>query len=150
VRVELGGQAAEAGFEIAADPRSPYTPEQVTAQYELELRLWGLLSDLYDGVNRARRARSELDDSESGRQLRQELEAVESDLVADGGGKESIFVSRTALDIRLVSLRQVAAAAPPNASAVELADQVQTQLKQVLARLPDLLGRAQQARARKD
>ena len=150
VRVELGGQAAEAGFEIAADPRSPYTPEQVTAQYELELRLWGLLSDLYDGVNRARRARSELDESESGRQLRQELEAVESDLVADGGGKESIFVSRTALDIRLVGLRQVAGAAPPNASAVELADQVQAQLKQVLARLPDLLERAQQARARKD
>ena len=31
VRVELGGQAAEAGFEIAADPRSRYTPEQVAA-----------------------------------------------------------------------------------------------------------------------
>jgi len=142
VRVELGGQAAEAGFEIAADPRSRYTLEQVTAQYELELRLWGLLSDLYDGVNRARRARSELNDSESG-QLRQELEAVESDLVADGGGKHSIFVCRAALDIRLVRLRQVAGAAPPNASAVELADQIQAQLRQVLARLSDLLERAQ-------
>jgi hypothetical protein len=150
VRVELGGQAAEAGFEIAADPRSPYTPEQVTAQYELELRLWGLLSDLYDGVNRARRARAELGDTESGGQLRQELEAVESDLVAGGGGKESIYVTRAALDTRLVGLRQVAGAAPPNASAVELADQLQDQLKQVLARLPDVLERAQQARARKD
>jgi enamine deaminase RidA (YjgF/YER057c/UK114 family) len=40
--------------------------------------------------------------------------------------------------------------APPNASAVELADQVQAQLKQVLARLSDLLERAQQARSRKD
>jgi len=150
VRVELGGQAAEAGFEIAADPRSPYAPEQVTAQYELELRLWGLMSDLYDGVNRARRARSELGESESGRQLRQELEAVESDLVADGGGKESIYVSRAALDTRLAGLRQVAGAAPPNAPTVELADQVEAQLKQVLARLPELLERAQQARARKD
>jgi len=148
--VELGGQAAEAGFEIAADPRSPYAPEQVTAQYELELRLWGLMSDLYDGVNRARRARSELGESESGRQLRQELEAVESDLVADGGGKESIYVSRAALDTRLAGLRQVAGAAPPNAPTVELADQVEAQLKQVLARLPELLERAQQARARKD
>ena len=101
-------------------------------------------------MNRARRARSELGESESGRQLRQELEAVESDLVADGGGKQSIYVPRAALDTRLVSLRQVVAAAPPNAPAVELADQVQAQLKQVLARLPDLLERAQQARARKD
>jgi len=150
VRVELGGQAAEAGFEIAADPRSPYALEQVTAQYELELRLWGLMSDLYDGVNRARRARSELGESESDRQLRQELEAVESDLVADGGGKESIYVSRAALDTRLAGLRQVAGAAPPNAPTVELADQVEAQLKQVLARLQELLERAQQARARKD
>src|SRR5215469_17843584 len=142
VRVDLGEQAAEAGFEIAADPRSGFTPEQVAAQYELELRLWGLLSDLFDGVNRARRARSELGESESGLQLRQELEAVESDLVADGGGQHSIYVTRAALDTRLVSLRQVVGAAPPNASAVELADQVQAQLKQVLARLPDLLERA--------
>jgi hypothetical protein len=49
-----------------------------------------------------------------------------------------------------VGLRQVAGAAPPNVPTVELADQVQAQLKQVLARLPDLLERAQQARARKD
>jgi len=108
------------------------------------------MSDLYDGVNRARRARSELGDSESGRQLRQDLEAVESDLVAGGGGKESIYVSRAALDTRLVGLRQVAGEAPPNAPTVELADQLQAQLKQVLARLPDLLERAQQARAREN
>ena len=150
VRVELGGQAAEAGFEIAADPRSRYTPEQVAVQYELDLRLWGLLSDLYDGVNRARRARSELGESESDLQLRQELEAVEADLVADGGGKRSIFVPRAALDIRLVSLREVVGSAPPNAPAVELAGQVQAQLEQVLLRLSAVLERAQQARARKD
>jgi hypothetical protein len=94
--------------------------------------------------------RVELGESESGRQLRQELEAVESDLVADGGGQESIYVSRAALDTRLVGLRQVAGAAPPNAPMVELADQVQAQLKQALARLPDVLERARQARARKD
>jgi photosystem II stability/assembly factor-like uncharacterized protein len=150
VRVELGGQAAEAGFEIAADPRSRYTPEQVAVQYELDLRLWGLLSDLYDGVNRARRARSELGESESDLQLRQELEAVEADLVADGGGKRSIFVPRAALDIRLVSLREVVGSAPPNAPAVELAGQVQDQLEPVLLRLSAVLERAQQARARKD
>jgi hypothetical protein len=139
VRVELGEQAAEAGFEIAADPRSSFTPEQVAAQYELSLWLWGLLSDLYDGVNRARRALSELTDSESDRQLRQDLEAVVSDLIADGGGKRSIHVRRAAVDTHLVRLRQVVAAAPPNASAVELADQVQGQLEQVLARLAGLL-----------
>lgn len=145
VRVELGGRAAEAGFEIAADPRSRYTTEQVAAQYELDLRLWGLLSDLYDGVNRARRARSELGETESDLQLRQELEAVESDLVADGGGKRSIFVPRAALDIRLASLREVVGSAPPNAPAVELAGQVQAQLEQVLLRLSAVLERAQQA-----
>jgi hypothetical protein len=150
VRVELGGQAAEAGFEIAADPRSISTPQQLAAQYELDLRLWGLLSDLYDGVNRARRARSELTESESDLQLRKELEAVESDLVAGGGGKQSIFVSRAALDTRLVGLRQVVGAGPPTPSAVELADQVQTQLEHVLMRLSDMLERARQARARND
>jgi hypothetical protein len=150
VRVELGGRAAEAGFEIAADPRSGYTAEQVAAQYELDLRLWALLSDLYDGVNRARRARSELGETESDLQLRQELEAVESDLVADGGGKRSIFVPRAALDIRLVSLREVVGSAPPNTPVMELADQVQAQLEQVLLRLSAVLERAQQTRARKD
>jgi photosystem II stability/assembly factor-like uncharacterized protein len=150
VRVELGEQAAEAGFEIAADPRSRFTPEQLTAQYELALRLWGLLSDLYDGVNRSRGARSEQGEGESGRQLRQELEAIESDLVADGGGMRSIHLHRSALDTRLVSLRQLVETAPPNGPTVELADQVQAQLEHVLARLSDLLERAQQARERKD
>jgi hypothetical protein len=150
VRVELDGQAAEAGFEIAADPRSHYTPEQLAAQYELDLRLWGLLSDLYGGVNRARRARSELGESEPDLQLRQELEAVESDLVADGGGKRSIYVPRAALDIRLVSLRELVGSAPPNSPVAELADQIQAQLEQVLQRLSAVLDRAQQTRARKD
>jgi photosystem II stability/assembly factor-like uncharacterized protein len=148
VRVELGGQAAEAGFEIADDPRSSYPPEQVTAQHELEMRLWGLASDLYDGVNRARRARSGLDDSEAGH-LRQELAAVEAELLTDGGGGRSIFVSRTSLDLRLASLRQVAGAAPPNAAAVELADRMQAQLQEVLERLSAVLERAQEARAPK-
>jgi hypothetical protein len=138
VRVELGEQAAEAGFEISADPRSSFTPEQVAAQYELSLRLWRLLSDLYDGVNRARRALSELSDT-TDTQLRQELEVVVCDLVADGGGKRSIHVRKAAVDTHLVRLRQVVAAAPPNAPAVELADQVQAQLEQVLGRLADLL-----------
>jgi hypothetical protein len=146
VRVELGGQTAEAGFEIAADPRSRYTPGQLAAQYRLDLRLGQLLSDLYDGVNRARRARSELGESESARQLRQELEAVESELVADGGGKQSIFVSKSALDTRLAGLRWVVGAAPPTASAAELADQVQAQLEQVLVRLSEVLERVRQAR----
>lgn len=150
VRLELGAQIAEAGFEIAADPRSRYTPEQLASQYELDLRLWRLLSDLYDGVNQARRARSELGERESDRQLRQELEAVESDLVTDGGGKQSIHVNQTALDIRLVGLRQVIEKAPPNAPAAELADQLQAQLEHALGRLPELLERARQAKAPKD
>ena len=139
VRVELGGQAAEAGFEIAGDPRSRYAPEQVAAHHELSLRLWRLLSDVFDGVNRSRRARSELSESESDGQLRQELEAVESDLVADGGGKHSVYVRHSALDTRLVLLRYLVDAAPPNAAAFELVDQLQAQLKQVLARLSGLL-----------
>jgi hypothetical protein len=113
------------------------------------MRLWGLASDLYDGVNRARRARSGLDDSEAGRQLRQELAAVEAELLTDGGGGRSIFVSRTSLDLRLASLRQVAGAAPPNAAAVELADRMQAQLQEVLERLSAVLERAQKARAPK-
>ena len=75
---------------------------------------------------------------------------MESDLVADGGGKQSIFVRRSALDTRLVGLRQVVGAAPPTASAVELADQIQARLEQVLVRLSELLERAQQVRARND
>jgi photosystem II stability/assembly factor-like uncharacterized protein len=146
VRMELGDQAAEAGFEIAADPRSHYSPEQFAAQYELALRLWGLLSALYDGVNRARRARSGLGDNETDLRIRRELQAVESDLVAEGGGKQSIFVGQTALDIRLRHLRQVVGAAPPNAPAAELAEQLQVQLDQALARLAAVLERAQQQR----
>jgi hypothetical protein len=150
VRVQLGEQAAEAGFEIAPDPRSRFTPEQLADQYQLALRLWGLLSDLYDGVNRSRRACAELSDSETDLQLRQDLEAVESDLVADGGGKRSIHLHRVALDTRLVALRPLIEMAPPNGPAAELADHIQAQLEQALARLSDLLERAGQARARQD
>ncbi len=146
VRVELDGQAAEAQFEIASDPRSHHAPEQFAAQYELSLRLWGMLSELYDGVNRARRARSRLGESEPDRQLRQELAALEAELVADEGGKRSIHVRQAALDTRVVRLRQVVAAAPPNAAATEVTGQVQAQLNQVLARLADLVERANQAR----
>ncbi|MHB1431099.1 MAG: hypothetical protein ACYCVZ_03145 [Streptosporangiaceae bacterium] len=148
VRVELGEQSAQAGFEIDADPRSPYPPEQIAAQHELGLRLWTLLSDLYDGVNRSRRARAKLGDSESDRRLGQDLAAVESDLVADGGGKRSIYVHRAALDTRLVTLRQVVAAAPPNAPAMTLADQVADELAAALERLSALLEQAGQARPR--
>ena len=142
VSVQLGEHEAETEFEIAGDPRSRFTPEQVASQYELSLRLWGLLSDLYDGVNRSRRALAELGDSESERQLRQELEAAESDLVADGGGKRSIHLRRAALDTRLGALRWLVGMAPPNAPAVELADQVQAQLEQALVRLSAVLERA--------
>jgi photosystem II stability/assembly factor-like uncharacterized protein len=150
VRVELGEQAAEVEFEIAADPRSRFTPEQFTAQYQLALRLWGLLSDLYDGVNRSRRARSKLGESESDLQLRHDLEELEANLVADGGGKRSIHVHQAALDTRLVSLRGLIETAPPNGPAVELADQIQAQLEQALARLSDLLERAGQAQSREE
>ena len=146
VRVELGEQSAQAGFEIAADPRSPYPPEQIAAQHDLALRLWNLLSDLYDGVNRARRARSELGDSESDRRLGEDLAAVESELVADGGGKRSIYVQQAALDTRVATLRWVVAAAPPNAPAIELADQLQGRVASVLERLSALLEQAGQAR----
>ena len=98
-------------------------------------------------TRRSRRARSELDESEPHLQLRQELEAMESELVADGGGKESIYLHRAALDTRLVGLRQVVGAAPPNAPATELSRKIQAQLEQVLVQLSDLLERAQQARA---
>ena len=146
VRVELGEQSAQAGFEIAADPRSPYPPEQIAAQHDLAARLWTLLSDLYDGVNRARRARSELGDSESDRRLGEDLAEVESELVADGGGKRSIYVHQAALDTRVTTLRWVVAAAPPNAPAIELADQLQGQVASVLERLSALLEQAGQAR----
>ena len=101
-------------------------------------------------MNRARRARSELGESESDLQLRQELEAVESDLVADGGGKRSIYVSPGGPGHPPGEPARLVGAAPPNAPAVELADQVQAQLEQVLARLSDVLERARQARARED
>jgi hypothetical protein len=101
-------------------------------------------------VNRSRRARSELSTSESDLQLRHDLEGVEANLVADGGGKRSIHVHQAALDTRLVSLRGLIETAPPNAPAVELADQIQAQLEQALARLSDLLERAGQARSRED
>jgi hypothetical protein len=50
------------------------------------------------------------------------------------------------LDTRLVALRELVGPAPPNSPAVELADQVQAQVEQALARLSDVLERAQQAR----
>jgi hypothetical protein len=62
---------------------------------------------------------------------------------ADGG-----YHLSPALDTRLVRLRQVVAAAPPNAAVMELADQVQARLEQVLTQLSDLLERARQEPAR--
>jgi hypothetical protein len=144
VRVELGGRREEAALEIANDPRSTATEAELRAQYELGLRLWRLLSDVYDGVNRARAARKKLGDGESEKELARALEAVEADLVAGGGGKRSLYLARTGLDTRLRSLRQLVAEGPPTASTHELAGQPATQVAEVLERVRPLVDRARE------
>ncbi|MBO0838307.1 MAG: glycosyl hydrolase, partial [Actinobacteria bacterium] len=69
VRVELSGRREESEFEVVPDPRSTATEEERRQQYELGLRLWQRLSELYGAVNRARTARKGLGDREDAREL---------------------------------------------------------------------------------
>ncbi|MFZ0214900.1 MAG: glycosyl hydrolase [Candidatus Dormiibacterota bacterium] len=148
VRVELSGQQDQAEFEIASDPRLTAGDQEVRLQYETGLRIWRLLSDLYDGVNRARAARKRLGESEDGKEVAQALQEVESELVAEGGGKRSLYITRAGLDTRLVQLRTVVAAAPPTASARELTDELDRQVAAALGRLTPLLERAEELERR--
>ncbi|MBO0744429.1 MAG: hypothetical protein J2P43_05375, partial [Candidatus Dormibacteraeota bacterium] len=144
VRVELGGRREESEFEIAADPRHSATAEDWRQQYELGLLLWRRLSDLYGGVNRSRTARKALAGREDAKELIQALTEAEEQLVAGGGGRRSLFVERAGLDTRFTPLRQVVAAqAPPTASSVQVADELDHRLSAVLERLDALLEQAQ-------
>ncbi len=143
VRVELGDRRAESDFEIAADPRHSATPEDWRQQYELGLRLWRQMSEVYGGVNRARTARKALADREDGKELIQALTEVEEELVPGGGGKRSLFVTKAGLDTKYKPLRQVVGAqAPPAASSVQVADELDQRLTAALERLDGLVEQA--------
>ncbi len=147
VRVQLEDRQEQAEFEVVADPRSSPTEDDRRSQYELELRLWRRLSDLYRGVNDARTARKALAGREDAKELSQALAEVESELVTDGGGKRSLFADRAALDSKLRQLRGVVAAAPATESALQVADVLDRRLSEVLARLASLLEQERQLKA---
>jgi len=95
-------------------------------------------------VNRARTARKVLGDGDDTRELAEALAEAESELVAGGGGKRSLFVDRAGLDTKLRQLSRMAAAAPPTPSALQVADDLDHRVTEVLEWLTALLEQAQQ------
>ncbi len=146
VRVELGDRQQQAELDIVDDPRSRATEDRRRTQYQLDVRLWRRLSDVYEGVNRARLARKALADREDGKDVTQALTAVEEELVAGGGGKDSMLTSHAGLDTKLRALRQTIAMAPPTPSAVQVADDLDHRVDAVLERLNPLLEQEQRLR----
>jgi hypothetical protein len=154
VRVALGSEQASAEFEIKADPRVAASQDDLVQQYQLALQAWRRLSDIYGAVNRLRSARQRLanvirdaggPDAEAAapaRELREALQEVENELVADGGGGRSVFLRESKPETKYQRLRQlVGSPGRPTASTVALAAELSEGLDEVLARVDPLLER---------
>ena len=62
VRVTADGQAQEASFSLAADPRSNATAADLTAQFELAQRINERVSEAHDAVVKIRHVKAQIDD----------------------------------------------------------------------------------------
>jgi hypothetical protein len=78
VRLQVGEQTFEQGFEVRKDPRVAATDDELRAQFALLKQVHGRLSDTHRAVNELRALRRRAEDFAARAKDRPELEAVAS------------------------------------------------------------------------
>jgi hypothetical protein len=149
VHLRVGDDVRAARFEIAPDPRSEATPDDLRAQYEHAKRVWRRLSEVNEAVDTIRELRRQLDrwSGEGGEiagaaaSLRESLGEVERELVVVDARGSGRLGSPDRLDSKLRTLLQHASfPARPTAASLAIAGELLERAGEVLGRLDSLLG----------
>jgi photosystem II stability/assembly factor-like uncharacterized protein len=92
VRLSVGDQSYEQGFELLPDPRIPATLDDLRAQFDLKMRIRDRISETHAAINQIRRAREQVEEWEkrcagvasvlaAARTAKDALRSVESELI---------------------------------------------------------------------
>ena len=156
VRLTVGEHTLTESFEVANDPRSPASPEDLREQLDCLLAIRDRISAAYEGVQRIRETTGEIErwcarlarrgghDAalEAGRALCEALAAVESALVLPGRQTDTFGLNRRVrLNAALASVISIvdSADARPTAQARALAEEYMARIDDELDRLKTLL-----------
>ena len=156
VRLTVGEHTLTESFEVANDPRSPASPEDLREQLDCLLAIRDRISAAYEGVRRIRETTGEIErwctrlggghDAalEAGRALCEALAAVESALVLPGRQTDTFGLNRRVrLNAALASVISIvdSADARPTTQARALAGEYMARIDGELDRLKTLLDR---------
>ena len=158
VRLTVGEHTLTESFEVANDPRSPASPEDLREQLDCLLAIRDRISAAYEGVQRIRETTGEIErwctrlarrgghDAalEAGRALCEALAAVESALVLPGRQTDTFGLNRRVrLNAALASVISIvdSADARPTSQARALAEEYMARIDGELDRLKTLLDR---------
>jgi photosystem II stability/assembly factor-like uncharacterized protein len=117
-RLSVGDQVLERPFDIRRDPRLTATDSDLQAQFELMIRIHGLLTEITGGVERLRQALGRLEQreraadagtpaAEGARRASSKLKEIEGRLTRAVGPKPSMLLPPKALNNKLAALTSV-------------------------------------------
>ncbi len=141
VRLTVDGEKSDATFTIVKDPRIPATQKDLEAQFALRQKLRDLLDRDHKAVNRLRAARN---DPRTTATTKRALDAIESLLMQPKAkSRQDTLNFGVRLNHRIGSLIASigTADAAPTKQAVELAAQLEAELKKLEDRLGAAIGR---------
>ena len=158
VRLTVGEHTLTESFEVANDPRSPASPEDLREQLDCLLAIRDRISAAYEGVRRIRETTGEIErwctrlarhgghDAalEAGKALCEALAAVESALILPGRQTDTFGLNRRVrLNAALASVISIvdSADARPTSQARALAEEYMARIDGELDRLKTLLDR---------
>ena len=148
VRLDVDGSKSEATFDIVKDPRIPTSQKDFEAQFALRTKLRDLLDRDHRAVNRLREARR---DPRTTAVTKRSLDAIEGLLMQPKAkSRQDTLNFGVRLNHRIASLiASIATAdAAPTKQAVELAAQLEAEVRGSEKRLATAIGRRGAAKAR--
>ncbi|MGH2487383.1 MAG: glycosyl hydrolase, partial [Ktedonobacterales bacterium] len=161
VRLTVGDQSFTESFEIVKDPRVSASAEDLTAQFELLMRIRGKLDETYVAINELRDIRSQAEDWEkrakdakdaekfagvakAAADLKEKLTGIEEKLIqAKAKGRQDVLNFPVRLNAHLAYLGATVASADyrPSKQAYEAFEDISTKIDEELARYRDILER---------
>ena len=161
VRLTVGEQTLTESFEIVKDPRVSATPEDLTAQFELMMRIRDKLNEAYVALNELRDMRSQAEEWErrakdakdaerfasvvkAATELKEKLTKVEDTLIqAKAKGRQDVLNFPVRLNAHLAYLGATVGSADfrPSKQAYEAFEDVSKKVDEELARYREIVER---------